>query len=119
MDATRAEIEFTAEVCAIAVEEGATGFHSRYGLATEPRGVRRIFAGLYELVPGLKRDRDLVHCHDDLGLAVANSYAGRWRGSPRSSVRSTESASGPETATLEEIVMLIRPAGPPRPSTFG
>ena len=31
---------------------------------------------LYELVPELRDVRISVHCHDDLGLAVANSFAG-------------------------------------------
>ena len=41
MDATRADVEFTAEVCAIAVEEGATvDQHPRHGRLHDARGVR-------------------------------------------------------------------------------
>src|SRR4051812_39200720 len=77
MDATRAEIEFTAEVCAIAVAEGATvvNIPDTVGYTT-PEEYVEYFRRLYELVPGLREIRVSVHCHDDLGLAVANSYAG-------------------------------------------
>ena len=78
MDATRADVEFTAEVCAIAVEEGATvvNIPDTVGYTT-PEEYAEYFRRLYELVPGLREVELSVHCHDDLGLAVANSYAGR------------------------------------------
>jgi 2-isopropylmalate synthase len=77
MDATRADVEFTAEVCAIAVAEGATvvNIPDTVGYTT-PGEYQRYLARLYELVPELANVRVSVHCHDDLGLAVANSYAG-------------------------------------------
>src|SRR5690242_13247840 len=77
MDATRADVEFTAEVCAIAVEEGATvvNIPDTVGYTT-PAEYQRYFERLYELAPALRDVRISVHCHDDLGLAVANSYAG-------------------------------------------
>src|SRR5919206_845537 len=77
MDATRADVEFTAEVCAIAVEEGATVINIPDTVGyTTPEEYRRYFEELYRLVPALRDVRTSVHCHDDLGLAVANSYAG-------------------------------------------
>src|ERR1043166_9148735 len=77
MDATRADVEFTAEFCAIAVAEGATvvNIPDTVGYTT-PEEDAAYFRRLYELVPELGRVRTSVHCHDDLGLAVANSYAG-------------------------------------------
>ena len=88
MDATRADVEFTAEVCAIAVEEGATvvNIPDTVGYTT-PEEYAAYFRHLYELVPGLREVRASVHCHDDLGLAVANSYAGRAGRSPPGRVR--------------------------------
>ena len=56
-----------------------------------------MFAELYELVPGLQDVVLSVHCHDDLGLAVANSFAGLERARGRWSARSTGSASAPAT----------------------
>ena len=60
MDATRADIEFTAEVCAIAVEEGATvvNIPDTVGYTT-PEEYADYLRRLYELVPGLRRGRAL------------------------------------------------------------
>jgi 2-isopropylmalate synthase len=73
MDATRADVEFTAEVCAIAVAEGANvvNIPDTVGYTT-PAEYTRYFERLYELAPGLREVELSVHCHDDLGLAVAN-----------------------------------------------
>ena len=55
MDATRAEVEFTAEVCAIAVAEGATVINIPDTVGyTTPEEYARYFARLYELVPELR-----------------------------------------------------------------
>ena len=88
MDATRADVEFTAEVCAIAVEEGATvvNIPDTVGYTT-PEEYADYFRRLYELVPALREVEISVHCHDDLGLAVANSYAGRAGRRPPGRVR--------------------------------
>ncbi len=88
MDATRADIEFTAEVCAIAVEEGATVINIPDTVGyTTPEEYADYFRRLYELVPGLREVETSVHCHDDLGLAVANSYAGVLAGRATGRVR--------------------------------
>src|SRR3954452_2302928 len=77
MDATRADIEFTAEVCAIAVAEGATTVNIPDTVGyTMPHEFTAYLEKLYELAPGLRDVVMSVHCHDDLGLAVANSFAG-------------------------------------------
>src|SRR6187397_2726182 len=71
MDATRADVEFTAEVCSIAVAEGATvvNIPDTVGYTT-PAEYQRYLARVYELVPSLREVEMSVHCHDDLGLAV-------------------------------------------------
>jgi 2-isopropylmalate synthase len=108
MDATRAEIEFTAEVCQIAIDEGATTINIADTVGyTMPHEYTAYLARLYELVPDL---RDLVlsvHCHDDLGLAVANSFAGLLAGARQieCSVNGIGERAG--NASLEEIVMLL------------
>jgi 2-isopropylmalate synthase len=77
MDATRADLEFTAEVCAIAIEQGATTINIPDTVGyTMPDEYTAYLARLYDLVPGLRNVVLSVHCHDDLGLAVANSFAG-------------------------------------------
>jgi len=109
MDATRAEIEFTAEVCAIAVEEGATvvNIPDTVGYTT-PEEYADYFRRLYELVPGLREVETSVHCHDDLGLAVANSYAGVLAGARQVECAVNGIGERAGNCSLEEIVMLIR-----------
>src|SRR6266511_2699482 len=109
MDATRADVEFTAEVCAIAVEEGATvvNIPDTVGYTT-PEEYRSYFERLYKLVPGLRDVRVSVHCHDDLGLAVANSYAGVLAGARQVECAVNGIGERAGNCSLEEIVMLLR-----------
>src|SRR4051812_1686240 len=109
MDATRADVEFTAEVCAIAVEEGATvvNIPDTVGYTT-PAEYQRYFERLYELAPGLRSVRISVHCHDDLGLAVANSYAGVLAGARQVECAVNGIGERAGNCSLEEIVMLLR-----------
>jgi 2-isopropylmalate synthase len=109
MDATRADVDFTAEVCAIAVAEGATvvNIPDTVGYTT-PEEYTRYFARLYELVPALRDVRLSVHCHDDLGLAVANSYAGLLAGARQVECAINGIGERAGNCSLEEIVMLLR-----------
>jgi 2-isopropylmalate synthase len=109
MDATRADLEFTAEVCAIAVAEGANVINIADTVGyTTPAEYAEYFRRLYELVPGLNGVRMSVHCHDDLGMAVANSYTGVLAGARQveCSVNGIGERAG--NCSLEEIVMLLR-----------
>jgi 2-isopropylmalate synthase len=109
MDATRADVEFTAEVCAIAVAEGAgvVNIPDTVGYTT-PEEYRRYFEELYRLVPALRDVRLSVHCHDDLGLAVANSYAGVLAGARQVECAVNGIGERAGNCSLEEIVMLLR-----------
>ncbi|HXS46947.1 MAG TPA: 2-isopropylmalate synthase, partial [Solirubrobacterales bacterium] len=109
MDATRADVEFTAEVCAIAVEEGATvvNIPDTVGYTT-PEEYGEYFRRLYELVPRLREVETSVHCHDDLGLAVANSYAGVLAGARQVECAVNGIGERAGNCSLEEIVMLIQ-----------
>jgi 2-isopropylmalate synthase len=109
MDATRADIEFTAEVCAIAVEEGATvvNIPDTVGYTT-PEEYAAYFRRLYELVPALEGVEVSVHCHDDLGLAVANSYAGLLAGARQVECAVNGIGERAGNCSLEEIAMLVR-----------
>jgi 2-isopropylmalate synthase len=109
MDATRAEIEFTAEVCAIAVEEGATvvNIPDTVGYTT-PEEYAGYFRRLYELVPALREVELSVHCHDDLGLAVANSYAGVLAGARQVECAVNGIGERAGNCSLEEIAMLVK-----------
>jgi 2-isopropylmalate synthase len=109
MDATRADVEFTAAVCAIAVDEGAivVNIPDTVGYTT-PEEYRRYFEELYRLAPGLREVRLSVHCHDDLGLAVANSYAGVLAGARQVECAVNGIGERAGNCSLEEIVMLLR-----------
>jgi 2-isopropylmalate synthase len=108
MDATRADVEFTAEVCAIAVEEGATvvNIPDTVGYTT-PEEYADYFRRLYELVPALRGVEMSVHCHDDLGMAVANSYAGVLAGARQVECAINGIGERAGNCSLEEIAMLI------------
>jgi 2-isopropylmalate synthase len=109
MDATRADIEFTAEVCAIAVAEGANVINIPDTVGyTTPEEYGRYFARLYELAPELRNVELSVHCHDDLGLAVANSYTGLLAGARQVECAINGLGERAGNCSLEEIVMLLR-----------
>jgi 2-isopropylmalate synthase len=109
MDATRSELEFTAEVLEIALEEGATTINvpDTVGYST-PEEHAEMWRTLYRLVPGLAGVTTSVHCHDDLGLAVANSFAGVSVGCRQVECAINGIGERAGNASLEEIVMLLR-----------
>src|SRR3954453_23616394 len=108
MDATRADAEFTAEVLQIALDEGATTINipDTVGYAM-PQEYAAFLERLYELVPGLRDITLSVHCHDDLGLAVANSFAGVLAGARQVECAINGIGERAGNASLEEIVMLL------------
>jgi 2-isopropylmalate synthase len=108
MDATRADVEFTAQVCALAVQEGATTINipDTVGYAM-PHEFARYLERLYELVPALRDVVVSVHCHDDLGLAVANSFAGVLAGARQVECAINGIGERAGNASLEEIAMLL------------
>ncbi|MDX6667317.1 MAG: 2-isopropylmalate synthase [Solirubrobacteraceae bacterium] len=109
MDATRADIEYTAEVCAIAVEEGATVLSIADTVGyTIPEEYVEYFRRLRELVPGSENVEFSVHCHDDLGMAVANSFAGLQAGARQVECAVNGLGERAGNCSLEEIVMLLR-----------
>ena len=108
MDATRAELEFTAEVCQIAIDEGATTINIPDTVGyTMPHEFTAYLEGLYALVPALRNVVLSVHCHDDLGLAVANSFAGVLAGARQVECAVNGIGERAGNASLEEIVMLL------------
>ncbi len=108
MDATRADLEFTAEVLQIALDEGATTINvpDTVGYAM-PDEYAEMWRRLYELVPDLAKVTTSVHCHNDLGLAVANSFAGVSAGARQVECAVNGIGERAGNASLEEIVMLM------------
>jgi 2-isopropylmalate synthase len=108
-DASRSDVEFMAEVVKAAIEEGATTINIADTVGyTMPHEYAQIFADLYRLVPELKDVVVSVHCHDDLGMAVANSFAGLTAGARQVECAINGIGERAGNAALEEIVMLLR-----------
>src|SRR6202048_2931300 len=108
MDATRADVEFTAEVCQIAIDEGATTINIPDTVGyTMPHEFTAYLERLYAFVPDLRNVVLSVHCHDDLGLAVANSFAGLMAGARQVECAINGIGERAGNASLEEVVMLL------------
>lgn len=109
-DATRSEPAFLAEICGIAIEAGATVINIPDTVGyTTPAEMAELIAYLREQLPALARGDVVlsVHCHDDLGLAVANSLAAVQAGATQ--VECTINGLGERAgnASLEELVMAL------------
>src|SRR4051794_788730 len=110
-DASRTEMEFLEEMVMAAVEAGATTINlpDTVGYAT-PKAYGEIFSHLLTKFPQLKQRGIILssHCHNDLGLAVANSLAAVEGGARQ--VECTINGIGERAgnAALEEIVMALR-----------
>jgi 2-isopropylmalate synthase len=106
-DATRTQIEYLEEVCNAVVEAGARTVNLP---DTVGYSVPEEYAALIRRIAGVLGDRAVVsvHCHDDLGLAVANSLAAVQAGARQ--VECTINGIGERAgnAALEEIVMAIK-----------
>ena len=74
--------------------------------------VPAMFSELYRLVPGLRDVVVSVHCHDDLGMAVANSLAGVEAGCRQVECAINGIGERAGNASLEEIVMLLHTREP-------
>jgi 2-isopropylmalate synthase len=119
-DGFRSEREFMAEVIAAAIEEGATTINvpDTVGYAT-PEEYAEMFACLYQLVPALHNVVVSAHCHDDLGLAVANSLAGVRAGCRQVECAVNGIGERAGNASLEEIVMVFHTRAPTLELTTG
>jgi 2-isopropylmalate synthase len=110
-DASRTEPEFLAEVCKAVVAAGATTVNipDTVGWAI-PEQFGALIKRLYEEVAEFRNGKAIisVHCHNDLGLAVANSLAAIRAGARQ--VECTMNGIGERAgnASLEELVMAIK-----------
>jgi 2-isopropylmalate synthase len=108
-DATRSEPEFLIELYAAAIAAGATTINvpDTVGFTT-PGEYRELIAMLRREVRGIGRAVISTHCHDDLGLAVANSLAAVEGGARQVECTLTGIGERAGNAALEEIVMAVR-----------
>jgi 2-isopropylmalate synthase len=112
-DGSRSDIEYMAEVIQIALDEGATTINVPDTVGyTMPREYHAMFTELYRLVPDLRNVTLSVHCHDDLGIAVANSLAGLEAGCRQVECAINGIGERAGNASLEEIAMLLHTREP-------
>jgi 2-isopropylmalate synthase len=106
-DGSRSDIDFLVEVCQIAVDNGATTLNIP---DTVGYGVPEEYAELIRYVIDRVRGNFIVstHCHNDLGLAVANSLAGVGAGARQVECAINGLGERAGNAALEEIVMALR-----------
>src|SRR5512137_2739834 len=109
MDASRTDPEFLHAIVRATIEAGATTVNipDTVGYAI-PEEFGRLIRGIFENVPNANKAVISVHCHNDLGLAVANSLEAVRQGARQ--VECTVNGIGERAgnASLEEIVMAIK-----------
>jgi len=109
MDASRADPEYVYQILEAVIDAGATTVNipDTVGYAV-PGEFGNLIEGIFKNVPNIDRAVVSVHCHNDLGLAVANSLEAIRRGARQ--VECTINGIGERAgnASLEEIVMAIQ-----------
>ncbi len=109
MDASRTEPEYIYQILEAVIDAGATTVNipDTVGYAI-PDEFGDLIEGVFKNVPNIDRAVVSIHCHNDLGLAVANSLEALKRGARQ--VECTINGIGERAgnASLEEVVMAIR-----------
>jgi 2-isopropylmalate synthase len=108
-DATRTDVAFLCQVVEAVIAAGATTVNIPDTVGySMPEEYGQLIRTLREKVAGIERVTISTHCHNDLGLAVANSLAGVQQGARQ--VECTINGIGERAgnASLEEIVMAMR-----------
>jgi 2-isopropylmalate synthase len=120
MDATRTPIDYLCRCVEQAIRAGATTINlpDTVGYAT-PEEYGAMFRVVRERVPDSDKAVFSVHCHDDLGLAVANSLAGVEAGARQIECTINGLGERAGNAALEEVVMALKTRGDALPYTTG
>ncbi len=109
MDASRAEPEYIYQILEAVIDAGAVTVNipDTVGYAM-PSEFGKLIVGIFKNVPNIDKAVVSVHCHNDLGLAVANSLEALKQGARQ--VECTINGIGERAgnASLEEIVMAIK-----------
>lgn len=108
-DAARTEIDFLCEVVEAAIKAGATTVNipDTVGYAT-PSHFADVISSLMNRVPNIDQAVISVHCHNDLGLAVANSLAAVENGAGQIECTINGLGERAGNCALEEVVMALR-----------
>src|SRR5512138_863826 len=115
-DASRTELEFLAQVVEAVVEAGATTVNIPDTVGyTVPAEFHELFAYLKKNVRGIDNIVLSVHCHDDLGMAVANSLTAVRAGARQIECTINGIGERAGNCSLEEVAMALKT----RESFFG
>jgi 2-isopropylmalate synthase len=107
-DAGRSDPQFLYQVLAVAIEAGATTLNIPDTVGyTVPAEFGRLIRDIREKTPGGKDVVISVHCHDDLGLATANSLAGIEAGARQVEVTINGIGERAGNTSLEEVTMAL------------
>ena len=111
-DASRTELDFLCDVTKAAIDAGATTVNipDTVGFTT-PAHMGKVIRTLCERVPNIHKAVVSMHCHDDLGLAVANSLAGIENGAGQIECTINGIGERAGNCSLEEVVMALRTRG--------
>ncbi len=115
-DAGRSEPEFLYRVLEAVIKAGATTLNipDTVGYAL-PDEFGKLIAGIKAKVPGIEKAVISIHCHNDLGLATANTLAGLRAGARQAEVTINGIGERAGNTALEEIAMALKT----RAASFG
>jgi 2-isopropylmalate synthase len=114
-DATRSDWDYLCQIFEAAVKAGATTINVPDTVGyTFPHEYEALFRYLHEHVPGMENVTMSAHCHDDLGMATANTLAAIKGGARQVEVTINGLGERAGNTALEEIVMALRT----RPDVF-
>jgi len=108
-DGTRTDMDYMCKTVELAIKSGATTINIPDTVGyTIPSEFTKIISTLKNKVPNIDKAILSTHCHNDLGLAVANSLAGVQAGARQIECTINGLGERAGNAALEEIVMAIR-----------
>jgi 2-isopropylmalate synthase len=115
-DATRSDWDYLCTVFEAAIKAGATTINVPDTVGyTMPGEYEALFRYLQERVSGIENVTLSAHCHDDLGMATANTLAAIRAGARQAEVTINGIGERAGNTSLEEVVMALRT----RPEVFG
>ena len=115
-DATRSDKDYLCSVIETAIKAGATTLNVPDTVGyTFPHEYEALFRNLRERVPGIENVTMSAHCHNDLGMATANTLAAIKGGARQVEVTVNGLGERAGNTALEEVVMTLRT----RPDVFG
>lgn len=115
-DATRSDWDYLCRVCEAAIKSGATTINLPDTVGyTMPHEYEALFRYVRERVPGMEDVVMSAHCHNDLGMATANTLAAIKAGARQIEVTINGLGERAGNTAMEEVVMALRT----RPDCFG